>query len=242
MEVLVIAAIIGLIPAYIASSKGKSFVLWWLYGAGLFIIALPHSLIMKADRQSLDQQKLAEGMRKCLYCAEFIRSDAAVCRYCGRNQQSDNTASAPAATVATKATDTRKCPFCAELIRPDAIKCKHCGSAVTPIESTPLAEIATTPNLENQELLKQALDRYNKSDTDGALKLFNKIILSSPNSREAEEAKNKLRRIFVPKELLEKACAYHWDAKDLGMYKLVIAVFPDSPQADYAKEQIGTAS
>ena len=131
MEVLVIAAIIGLIPAYIASSKGKSFVLWWLYGAGLFIIALPHSLIMKADRQSLDQQKLAKGMRKCLYCAEFIRSDAAVCRYCGRNQQSDNTASAPAATVATKATDTRKCPFCAELIRPDAIKCKHCGSAVT---------------------------------------------------------------------------------------------------------------
>lgn len=41
MEVLVIAVLIGLIPASIAKGKGKSFCLWWFYGAALFIVAFP---------------------------------------------------------------------------------------------------------------------------------------------------------------------------------------------------------
>lgn len=48
MELLIIAALIGLIPGYIAKNKGRSFGLWWLYGALIFIIALPHALLMKA--------------------------------------------------------------------------------------------------------------------------------------------------------------------------------------------------
>ena len=41
MEFILIAICIGLIPAAIAQSKGKSFIAWWLYGAALFIVALP---------------------------------------------------------------------------------------------------------------------------------------------------------------------------------------------------------
>jgi len=52
MEVLVIAVLIGLIPAAIAKGKGRSFGLWLFYGAALFIIALSHALIMKADNPS----------------------------------------------------------------------------------------------------------------------------------------------------------------------------------------------
>jgi hypothetical protein len=46
MEILIIAVLLGLVPAYIAQKKGRSFVGWWIYGALLFIVALPHAIIM----------------------------------------------------------------------------------------------------------------------------------------------------------------------------------------------------
>lgn len=51
VEFIVICAIIGCLPAAIAQSKGRSFVTWWIYGALLFIAALPHSLMLKDDRK-----------------------------------------------------------------------------------------------------------------------------------------------------------------------------------------------
>ena len=90
MEVLIFAVLLGLIPAMIAQSKGRSFGLWWLYGAMLFIIALPHSLIMLADKKSVEARQLSEGMKKCPYCAELVKEEAKVCRYCNQELAENN--------------------------------------------------------------------------------------------------------------------------------------------------------
>lgn len=46
MGILVLAILIGLIPAIIAQGKGRSFLGWWLFGALLFIVALPIILVL----------------------------------------------------------------------------------------------------------------------------------------------------------------------------------------------------
>jgi len=77
MEILIIAALIGLIPAAIAEKKGGSFLGWWVFGTLLFIVALPMALLKKP----IDQSE-AKGMRKCPKCAEAIKAEAQICKHC----------------------------------------------------------------------------------------------------------------------------------------------------------------
>lgn len=39
--------ILGCIPGAIAQKKGHSFVAWWLFGAAIFVVALPISIMLK---------------------------------------------------------------------------------------------------------------------------------------------------------------------------------------------------
>lgn len=42
------ATLLGLLPAYFASKKGRSFYDWWFFGTALFPVALPAALLLKA--------------------------------------------------------------------------------------------------------------------------------------------------------------------------------------------------
>ena len=82
---------IGWIPALIAKSKGRSFVPWWFYGGGLFLIALIHSLCIKSRDPETDEQEDPKTRRpspitrtttwKC-NCGEINLAMATACRIC----------------------------------------------------------------------------------------------------------------------------------------------------------------
>ncbi|WP_318386400.1 zinc ribbon domain-containing protein [Enterobacter sp.] len=83
MEFFLVAIVLGIIPALIAQSKGRSFIGWWIYGFLLFIVALVHSLIIKKDSKTFEKEMIDDGMRKCPFCAEMVRNEAIKCKHCG---------------------------------------------------------------------------------------------------------------------------------------------------------------
>ena len=60
MEMLIVAILLGLIPAFIAKLRGRSFGRGG-YRAAFIIVAPPHAIITKADQKALEQEQPAEA-------------------------------------------------------------------------------------------------------------------------------------------------------------------------------------
>ena len=79
---IIIGIVLGWIPAIIASNKGHDFFTWWVYGFCLFIIALPHSLLIGKDKTGYERKMFRQGYIKCPFCMEMIYRRARICPHC----------------------------------------------------------------------------------------------------------------------------------------------------------------
>ena len=84
IPLLVTLEIIGIIPAYLAYKRGCNFLYWLIYGGILFPVAIVHVFFLREDSVAIDTRSSVSGMKKCPHCAEMIRGEAKVCRYCSR--------------------------------------------------------------------------------------------------------------------------------------------------------------
>lgn len=73
---------LGILPAWIAERKGRNGFGWWLYGTMMFVVALPHALLLEDAEEDVER---TPSFRRCPFCAEKIRFEATVCRFCNRN-------------------------------------------------------------------------------------------------------------------------------------------------------------
>jgi hypothetical protein len=124
-ELIILAMILGLIPAYIAKGKGYSFAKWWIFGTLLFIPALVRIIMFVKQR---DVPASSSGQKKCPYCAEIVKKEAVICRFCQNKLAADTNLTGASSRHRYMSNGDWVCSQCDELNSSSMPECKKCGT------------------------------------------------------------------------------------------------------------------
>ncbi|MBC7844109.1 MAG: hypothetical protein H7099_17500 [Gemmatimonadaceae bacterium] len=107
LQIALLWVLFAIITATVADRKGRVVRPWVLYALILGPIAFIHILVAAPDQRAVEAAALRVGdLRKCPACAELVKVEAVVCRFC-RTSLPEYVTPARAADVAPIKSDDR---------------------------------------------------------------------------------------------------------------------------------------